>query len=80
MNLFFIVNTRTISARSGEGGYISSPHFPAVYPQDYSNEMKLHNIDFLNTSSNGSIMLIFNDYALGSSSFIEVLFTFLFKP
>ncbi|XP_046441188.1 uncharacterized protein LOC124192074 isoform X2 [Daphnia pulex] len=69
-----VVNTRTISARSGEGGYISSPHFPAVYPQDYSNEIKLQNLDFVNgtTSNTGCIMLIFDDYALGLSSFIEI--------
>ena len=70
---FFLVNTRTIAGRTGEFGYISSPHFPAVYPQDYSNEIKLQNIEFVNaTTYTGSIMLIFDDYALGLSSFIEV--------
>jgi len=80
--IFVLVNTRTIAARSGEGGYISSPHFPAIYPQDYSNEIKLENIDFVNgtTTNTGSIMIIFDDYALGLSSFIEVFFIhFLLK-
>lgn len=67
-----IVNTRVVSGRSGDTGVISSPHFPTVYPQDYSNEVKLQNLDFANHSQNGSIEIIFDDYALGLSSFLEV--------
>lgn len=70
---WILVNTRLITARSGDQGIISSPHFPTVYPQDYSNEVKLQNLDFVNASAYGaSIMIVFEDYALGLSSFIEV--------
>ncbi len=70
---WILVNTRLITARSGDQGIISSPHFPTVYPQDYSNEVKLQNLDFVNASTYGaSIMIVFEDYALGLSSFIEV--------
>ena len=74
--LFNLVNTRLISGRSGDQGSISSPHFPTVYPQDYSNEIKLQNLDFVNSSTyGGSIMLIFDDFSLGLSSFIEVCYS-----
>lgn len=43
-----------------------------MYPQDYSNEVILRNADLVNTT-NGSILIVFDDFALGFSSFLEVI-------
>lgn len=67
----YSANTRLILARNGDQGVISSPHFPNVYPQDYSSEVKLRNKeDSINQS--GFIRLIFDDFALGTPSYIDV--------
>ena len=49
---------------------IQSPHFPTSYTRDYSNEIKLENVD---PSPTSSIQLVFDDFQLGSLSLIEVL-------
>ena len=73
-----------VNGRYGEKGYISSPHFPTVYPPDYSNQVQLKNIEAIkeqsinNSSSTGVIQLTFDDFALGSSSYMDVIY-FKFK-
>jgi len=49
---------------------IQSPHFPTSYSRDYSNELRLENVDHPKA---GSIKLVFDDFQLGSLSFIEIL-------
>jgi hypothetical protein len=68
-----------VKGRFGDQGYISSPHFPTVYPQDYSSQVQLKNIEAIekqqsdNSSSTGLIQITFEDFALGPSSFIDVM-------
>ena len=72
-----LVNTRLVKGRFGDQGYISSPHFPTVYPQDYSSQVQLRNTEAIekqqsDNSSTGAIQITFEDFALGSASFIDV--------
>ena len=64
------VNSRVVTGKTGDQGTIQSPHFPTSYTRDYSNEIKLQNLE---PSATSSIQLVFDDFQLGSLSFIEVL-------
>ncbi|XP_022665365.1 uncharacterized protein LOC111252136 isoform X2 [Varroa destructor] len=56
--------------QGGSSGYIESPHFPVVYPSDYSVEYQLVNVD-----PRGYVQLVFTDFQLSPWSYIEVLNT-----